>query len=168
MGWCFQAPSHYLRKCCPRSNSPYGITGPQWIKNNLLTNWLSGHSSYMQLPWVECHKTTFMIVHPGGGVGWGVGVYVYSVQKLMGVCRWPLKIGPKKIEGKWNLGPKRSNSVRIGSFNTPKRSFCCWWMRKSTPKKIEFNPQNVKKIRDGYLEHFLWNCPQLNATRLQW
>ena len=54
---------------------------------------------------------------PGGG---------YSVRKLMGVCRWPLKIGPKKIEGKnypVNLGPKRSNSLRIGSFNTPKDRF---------------------------------------------
>ena len=41
----------------------------------------------------------------------------------MGVCRWPLKIGPKKIEGKLNLGPKRSNSLRICSFNTPKDRF---------------------------------------------
>ena len=28
----------------------------------------------------------------------------YSVRKLMGVCRWPLKIGPKKIEGKIKFG----------------------------------------------------------------
>ena len=45
------------------------------------------------------------------------------VRKLMGVCRWSLKFGPKRIEGKWNLGPKRSNYVRIGSFNTPKDRF---------------------------------------------
>ena len=28
----------------------------------------------------------------------------YSVRKLMGVCRWPLKLGPKKIEGKMKFG----------------------------------------------------------------
>ena len=28
----------------------------------------------------------------------------YSVRKMMGVCRWPLKIGPKKIEGKMKFG----------------------------------------------------------------
>ena len=78
-----------------------------------------------------------LVPTPGG---WG-----YSVQKLIGVCRWPLKTGPKKTEGKWNVGPKRSNSVRISSFKVPKRSFLCWCMRKKYPKKIEFNPQNVKK-----------------------
>ena len=39
------------------------------------------------------------------------------------VCCWPLKIGPKKIEAKREFGPKRSNSVRIGSFSTPKDGF---------------------------------------------
>ena len=29
----------------------------------------------------------------------------------------------KRSREKWNLGPKRSNSVRIGSFNTPKDRF---------------------------------------------
>ena len=53
------------------------------------------------------------ILNPGG----------YSVRKMMGVCRWPLKIGPKRSREKWNWGPKRSNSVRIGSFNTPKDRF---------------------------------------------
>ena len=35
---------------------------------------------------------------PGGG---------YSAWKLMGVCRWPLKIGPKKIEEKIEFGAKK-------------------------------------------------------------
>ena len=38
------------------------------------------------------------------GVGGGGG---YSVRKLMGVCRWLLKIGPKKIEGKMKFGAKK-------------------------------------------------------------
>ena len=29
--WCHQATSHYLRQCWPRSMSPYGVTGPQWV-----------------------------------------------------------------------------------------------------------------------------------------
>ena len=31
MAWCLQAPSHYLNRCWPRSVSPCGITGPQWV-----------------------------------------------------------------------------------------------------------------------------------------
>ena len=38
--------------------------------------------------------------NPGGGGG-------YSAWKLMGVCRWPLKIGPKKIEEKIEFGAKK-------------------------------------------------------------
>ena len=37
----------------------------------------------------------------GGGGG------EYSAWKLMGVCRWPLKIGPKKIEEKIEFGAKK-------------------------------------------------------------
>ena len=32
MTWCHQASSHYLSQCWPRSISPYGIIGPQWIE----------------------------------------------------------------------------------------------------------------------------------------
>ena len=32
MAWCRQATSHYLSQCWPRSLSPYGVTGPQWVK----------------------------------------------------------------------------------------------------------------------------------------
>ena len=34
MAWCLQATSHYLSQCWPRSRSPYGITRPQWVKEN--------------------------------------------------------------------------------------------------------------------------------------
>ena len=55
----------------------------------------------------------------GPGVGWGL----VSVWKSMGVCCWPLKIGPKKIEAKREFGAERSQSVRTGSFSTPKDRF---------------------------------------------
>ena len=32
MAWCHQATNHYLSQCWPRFLSPYGITGPQWVK----------------------------------------------------------------------------------------------------------------------------------------
>ena len=32
MAWCRQATSHYLRQCWPRSQSPYGVIRPQWVK----------------------------------------------------------------------------------------------------------------------------------------
>ena len=31
MAWCRQATSHYLSQCWPRSMSPNGVTGPQWV-----------------------------------------------------------------------------------------------------------------------------------------
>ena len=33
MAWCYQATSHYLNQCWPRSMSPYGITRPQWVNS---------------------------------------------------------------------------------------------------------------------------------------
>ena len=32
MVWCFQATSHDLNQCWPRSPMPYGVTQPQWVK----------------------------------------------------------------------------------------------------------------------------------------
>ena len=51
--------------------------------------------------------------------------------------RW--KLDPKRSRVKWNWGPKRSNFVslvRIDCFCIPKDRFGCWWMRKSTPKRL--------------------------------
>ena len=41
MAWCHQAPSHFLRKCWPRSLSPYAIVRPQWVKSSLLWQYIS-------------------------------------------------------------------------------------------------------------------------------
>ena len=37
MAWCHQATSHYLSQCWPRSMSPHGVTGPQWVNCRLVT-----------------------------------------------------------------------------------------------------------------------------------
>ena len=34
MARCCQATSHYLSQCWPRSQSPYGITRPQWVNSS--------------------------------------------------------------------------------------------------------------------------------------
>ena len=66
----------------------------------------------------------------------------YSVRKLLGVCRGPLKIGPKKIEGKMVFWGQKD---RILWGFVPKRSFLCWWMRKNTPKRSSLVPRGSKK-----------------------
>ena len=66
----------------------------------------------------------YKYTQPGGGG--------YSVRKLLGVCRGPLKIGPKKIEGKMVFWGQKDRILRVF---VPKRSFLCWWMRKNTPKR---------------------------------
>ena len=72
-------------------------------------------------------------LNPGGG---------YSVRKLLGVCRGPLKIGTKKIEGKMVFWGQKDRILR--GF-VPKRSFLCWWMRKNTPKRSSLVPRGSKK-----------------------
>ena len=37
MAWCYQASSHYLNQCWPRSMSPYGVTKPQWVNSSPLS-----------------------------------------------------------------------------------------------------------------------------------
>ena len=66
----------------------------------------------------------------------------YSVRKLLGVCCGPLKIGPKKIEGKMVFWGQKD---RILWGFVPKRSFLCWWMRKNTPKRSSLVPRGSKK-----------------------
>ena len=74
-------------------------------------------------------------LNPGGGGGGGV-------RKLLGVCRGPLKIGTKKIEGKMVFWGQKDRILR--GF-VPKRSFLCWWMRKNTPKRSSLVPRGSKK-----------------------
>ena len=35
MAWCLQATSHYLSQCWPKSMSPYGVTTPQWVMEEI-------------------------------------------------------------------------------------------------------------------------------------
>ena len=37
MAWCHQATSHYLSQCWHRSMPSYGITGPQWVNIEMLS-----------------------------------------------------------------------------------------------------------------------------------
>ena len=41
MAWCRQAASHYLSQCWPRSLMPYGVTRPQWVKDEMV--WWSSY-----------------------------------------------------------------------------------------------------------------------------
>ena len=37
MAWCRHATSHYLSQCWPKSLSPYGVTRPQWVNADMLS-----------------------------------------------------------------------------------------------------------------------------------
>ena len=76
-----------------------------------------GHTTHSRGPW-HCCNTWRMTAMPAGNVApwsWSSAVWSngaaarggYSAWKLMGVCRWPLKIGPKKIEEKIEFGAKK-------------------------------------------------------------
>ena len=52
MAWCRQAISHYLSQCWPRSMSPYGVTRPQWIKENAFENVVCKMSAILIRPHV--------------------------------------------------------------------------------------------------------------------
>ena len=84
----------------------------------------------------------------GGGGGWGVdGGWEWGgsrSENRWGCAGGHWKLDPKRSRPKGNLGPKRSNSVRIGSFSTPKDRFCVGEWEK-VPQKIMFKPKNVKK-----------------------
>ena len=41
MAWCRQTRSHNLSQCWPESLSPYDVTRPQWVKDQLKNNFLS-------------------------------------------------------------------------------------------------------------------------------
>ena len=47
MAWCHQATNHYLGQCWPSSMSPYGVTRPQWVNENI---WISIEISLKFIP----------------------------------------------------------------------------------------------------------------------
>ena len=94
-----------------------------------------------------------MLLEPGGGG--------YLVRKLLGVCRGPLKIGAKKIEGKMVFWVQKDQI--LWGF-VPKRSFLCWWMRKKTPQKDrvwypEGQKRGSKKPRHICITHHIGSTP---------
>ena len=42
---CFQATSHYLSQCWPRSMSPYNDPGPEWVQKHAALHWPVGPES---------------------------------------------------------------------------------------------------------------------------
>ena len=50
MACCLTARSHHLTQCCPSSMTPYGVTGPQWVKH-WCKQWLGAKQG--DKPWLE-------------------------------------------------------------------------------------------------------------------
>ena len=104
MAWCRQATSHYMNQCWPRSQMPYGVTRPQWVKKYFLHNfWGIFNIDQVTGMRLSCHlvllstdsKTseqdtrTFII--------WPISIYQ---------CRW--------YRGRWRYGAliKKNGMVR--------------------------------------------------------
>ena len=72
------------------------------------------------------------------------------------------KLDPKRSREKWNLGPKRSNSVRIGSFNTTKDRFGVGGWEKIPQKDRARSCQSEKrgsKPRHICITHHIGSTP---------
>ena len=93
MACCLTAPSHYLIQCWFITESHKNIYNDK-----------SGVNA--EIPSVTSRG--------GGGT---------RSENWRGCAAGRWKLGPKRSREKLNLGPKRSNSVRTGSFNTPKDRF---------------------------------------------
>ena len=148
MAWCHQAPSHYLSQCWPRSMSPYGITRPQCVNDG----WLGKVVNHV-LPVSQFLFLTRLLIALNK-IPQEIWKFYYlksSWHTILELKNWwgctagRWKLDPKRSREKRNLGPKRSNSVRIGSFSIPKRSFWCQWMRKSTQKRLSSIRRMSKK-----------------------
>ena len=98
------------------------LTGP-------IGNWLANSVEPVLIP-----QSVWRTCLGGGYTVWKRGVGAAG--------HW--KLNPKRLRQKWNLGPKRWNSVRIGSL-IPQKIVSVLVDEKKYPQKSVFNPQNVKK-----------------------
>ena len=89
--------------------------------------------------YVQNKKNSTFMASRGGGGGGGL---VYSVRKLLGGCRGPLKIGPKRIEGKMVFWGQKD---RICEDLYPKDRFCVSGWEKTPPKRSSLVPRGSKK-----------------------
>ena len=55
MAWCRQAPSHYLRQCCPKFMS-YGMTRPQWVNIPYLFSYIIFFSVENNVGFISLHR----------------------------------------------------------------------------------------------------------------
>ena len=69
MAWCCQTTSHYLSQCWHSSLSPYGITRPQWVKNNQMNI-----------------NTNYAALRSGDEVSWDVDTAPCSSNLSVGHC----------------------------------------------------------------------------------
>ena len=108
------------------------------------------------MSWSESHRYNNP---PGGGGGGGGGT---RSEKWWGCAAGHWKLDPKRSREKWNLGPKRSNCVRIGSFNTTKDRFGVGGWEKIPQKDRARSCQSEKrgsKPRHICITHHIGSTP---------
>ena len=132
MAWCHQATSHYLSQCWPRSVSPYGIIGPQWVDHqqcySMTDCWFQTH----QAEWEQ--QTTRSI--STSDCGNGVSFWIKNINRPPSDQWWPFLhssvtiVLPTNNAGNWPLGLQYQTSKQqtrwIGIYrNTPSRQNRC-------------------------------------------
>ena len=80
MAWCRQAASHYLGQCWPRSQSPYGVTRPQWV-NSLAPG-------IFKWNFVEIILKIISVIH-----GWGISFEIALRWMPLDIYSWEVNIG---------------------------------------------------------------------------
>ena len=66
MAWCHQATSHYFSQCWPRSMSPYGVTGPQWVNTIIDHDTFWHHNRSFAKAWQTSHMIGSFWMREGG------------------------------------------------------------------------------------------------------
>ena len=97
MAWCRQATSHYLNQCWPRFMLPYGVTRPQWVKNEPITSlWPSDNirwtsSSTLVQVMACCLLSAKLIIWSNAGLIWfswpncseiSIEIQKFSIKKM--------------------------------------------------------------------------------------
>ena len=100
MAWCCQATSHCLSPCWPQSLSPYGVTRPQWVKENVVGSVVCNISLMVnEERWVNVYSEPYgcqcvgmsashMSVHSPHGLHIRVICVLMSTRRRENLCLW--------------------------------------------------------------------------------
>ena len=144
MAWCRQATSHYLNQCRPRSPTPYGVTGPQWVNSlffgkvacifkivYVYVTFLRVIASVLPL---EVHLDLFQRIF-------------LVISQVMAWCHWAPSLYPIQCwpRSEMHMVLQGHNQIRNSSFSTDVQFYM---VRKMCATETQFD-QMTQKIKVG-------------------